>query len=77
MLRRGRDCRDVKHREMGSRAARLAAPTKDGGTAQSLVPPYESLSSTFFVMRVTAGSLPRRPKLQSVLPTVTTVPPRE
>src|SRR5581483_3799330 len=33
-------------------------------------------SSTFFVIRITAGSFPRSPCDQSVLPTVSTVPPR-
>ncbi len=37
---------------------------------------FPILSSTFFVMRVTCGSLPRSPNAQSVVPTVTTVPPR-
>ena len=45
--------------------------------SNSVVRPYDpSFSSTFFVMRMTSASLPRRPWLQSVLPTVTTVPPR-
>ena len=44
-------------------------------TAEDVVIHFRKRSSTFFVIRSTAGSFPRSPCAQSVEPAVTTVPP--
>lgn len=50
----------------------MLLPLFAGALAQDY---FESRSRRFFVIRVTAGSSPRRPWAQSVVPEVKTVPP--
>lgn len=51
------------------------APTQAPRAVKMFPAYFDKRSNTFFVIRITAGSLPLRPCAQSVLPQVKTVPP--